>query len=83
MIVIVICFANPTRVPSYAMLGITFLAFVLLVVLLARTFRRTYGYWVGKGIPYLSFLGYVRDMYDHFNKVREQRSPLGYAHANI
>lgn len=57
------------------MLEITLFLLVLLVVLLVRAYRHTYGYWIGHGIPYVSFPEYIRSVYDQFyNKVREHRN---------
>ncbi|KAM7312684.1 cytochrome P450 3A41 [Ixodes scapularis] len=50
------------------MLQATLALISLLIFLLFWAIRRKYCYWHGKGIPYLSFIDYVRLVYHNFTK---------------
>lgn len=50
------------------MLEVTLFLIFLLLLLLAKAYGSTYGYWRGKGIRYLSIPEYVQLVYDNFTK---------------
>uniref|UniRef100_V5GLK3 Putative cytochrome p450 cyp3/cyp5/cyp6/cyp9 subfamily n=1 Tax=Ixodes ricinus TaxID=34613 RepID=V5GLK3_IXORI len=50
------------------MLQATLALVLLLIFLIFWVIRRTYSFWNGKGIPYLSFTDYVNLVYDNFTK---------------
>ncbi|KAM7306300.1 cytochrome P450 3A41 isoform X1 [Ixodes scapularis] len=50
------------------MLQATLALVFLFIFLFFWVIRRTYSFWNGKGIPYLSFTDYVKLVYDNFTK---------------
>ncbi|XP_077510046.1 cytochrome P450 3A41-like [Amblyomma americanum] len=50
------------------MLPAVLLVFAVILLYLVRAIKRTFSFWEGKGVPYLSLTEYLRVVYDTFTK---------------
>lgn len=60
------------------MLEVTLFLLLLLVLLGAKVYRNTFGYWRGRGIRYLSIPEYVQLVYDNFTKPLDEVAKRSY-----